>query len=55
MSVALRRDAVLPAHIFVLAEPVGVVNGRIGEVVGGMDEAEGIGVFLANGGCLELA
>jgi len=29
--VALGRDAELPAHVVVFAEPVGVVEGRVGE------------------------
>ena len=52
VGVALGRDAVLPAHVVVLAEPVGVVEGRVGEdVVGaevGMEvAAEGVGVLGA--------
>jgi len=50
--VALGRDAELPAHVVVLAEPVGVVEGRVSEdVVGaevGMEVAaveDGIMVF----------
>ena len=31
VGVALGRHAVLPAHVVVLAEPVGIVEGRIGE------------------------
>ena len=55
VGVALGRDAVLPAHVVVLAEPVGVVEGRIGEdVVGaevGMEvAAEGVGVLGAEVG-----
>ena len=55
VGVALGRDAELPAHVVVLAEPVGVVEGRIGEdVVGaqvGMEvAAEGVGVLRAEVG-----
>ena len=55
VGVALGRDAVLPAHVVVLAEPVGVVEGRVGEdVVGaevGMEvAAEGVGVLGAEVG-----
>ena len=55
VGVALRRDAELPAHVVVLAEPVGVVEGRVGEdvvgaEVGMLDVAEGVGVFLADVG-----
>ena len=55
VGVALGRDAELPAHVVVLAEPVGVVEGRVGEdVVGaevGMEvAAEGVGVLGAEVG-----
>ena len=33
VGVTLGRDAKLPAHVVVLAEPVGVVEGRVGENV----------------------
>ncbi len=50
VGIALRRDAVLPADVVVLAVPVGVVEGRVGEdVVGaeiGVDvAAEGVGLL----------
>ena len=55
VGVALGRDAVLPAHVVVLAEPVGVVEGRIGEDVIGAEvgmqvAAEGVGVLGAEVG-----
>ncbi len=55
VGVALGRDAELPAHVVVPAEPVGVVEGRVGEdVVGaevGMEvAAEGVGVLGAEVG-----
>ncbi len=55
VGVALGRDAELPAHVVVFAEPVGVVEGRVGEdVVGaevGMEvAAEGVGVLGAEVG-----
>ncbi len=55
IGVTLGRDGELTAPIVVLAEPVEVVKGWVGEEVGVMDEVKGIGVFLADGGCLELA
>ena len=50
VGVALGRNAVLPAHIVVLAEPVGIVEGRIGEnevgtQVGMQIAAEGVGIL----------
>ena len=55
VGVAPGRDAILPAHVVVFAEPVGVVEGRVGEdVVGaevGMEVApEGVGVLGAEVG-----
>ena len=55
VGVAPRREAKLPAHVVVFAEPVGVVEGRVGEdVVGaqvGMEVApEGVGVLGAEVG-----
>jgi hypothetical protein len=52
LALPFGRDAELPAHAVVFAEPVGVVEGRVGEdVVGaevGMEvAAEGVGVFGA--------
>lgn len=40
VGIALRRDAELPAHVVVLAEPVGVVEGRVGEGVVGAEVPE---------------
>lgn len=47
-----RRDAEVPAHVVVFADPVGVVEGRVGQdLVGaevGVEVApEGVGVFGA--------
>jgi hypothetical protein len=55
VGVALGRDAELPAHVVVLAEPVGVVEGRVGEHVVGAQvgvevAAEGVGVLGAEVG-----
>ena len=55
VGVALWRDAELPAHVVVLAEPVGVVEGRVGEHVVraevGMEvAAEGVRVLRAEVG-----
>ena len=52
VGVALGRDAVLPADIVVVADPVGVVERRIGQDVIGLEvgvqvAAEGVGVFRA--------
>ena len=48
VGVAPGRDAILPAHVVVFAEPVGVVEGRVGEdVVGAEVAAEGLGVLGA--------
>ena len=37
VGVAPGRDAILPAHVVVFAEPVGVVEGRVGEGVVGAE------------------
>ncbi len=55
VGIALGRDAVLPAHVVVLAEPVGVVEGRVGENVVGAEvrmevAAECVGVLGAEVG-----
>ena len=57
VRIPLRRDAVLPADVVVLAEPVGVVEGRIGQDVVGPEvgvewSAEGVGV-LGSEVCLD--
>ena len=50
VRIPLRRDAILPADVVVFAEPVGVVEGGIGQDVVGPEvgverSAEGIGVL----------
>jgi hypothetical protein len=55
VGVALGRDAELPAHVVVLAEPVRVVEGRIGQDVVGAQvgvqvAAEGVGLLGAEVG-----
>ncbi len=52
VGVALGRDTILPADVVVLAEPVGIVEGRIGEDVVGSKiwmkvAAKSIGVLRA--------
>lgn len=50
VRLALWRCAIMPVHVVVLVEPVGVVEWQIGEDVvgaedGALDVAEGVGVF----------
>ncbi len=61
VGVAPGRDAELPAHVVVLAEPVGVVGGRVCEDVVGAEvrmevAAEGVGMLGAEvGAAVDLA
>ena len=55
VGVAFGRDAVLPADVVILAEPVTIVEGRVGEDVIGTEvgvevAAEGVGLFGAEVG-----